>query len=116
MFDMTNMQEFLIKPISHSITLLSSQFIVNGHNLPMVSSMKSFNGDIVLIGQTSPEGNKRVVMYECLTPKLRDTNEFSFFNFKFPMFFIAFVVVLFVQFFNKKEGEPNDILSMLLGL
>jgi len=116
MFDMTNTQEFLMRPIGYNIKLSHTHFTLDQGNLPQVETIKSFNGDLILLSVSNPGSNQKSVLYECLTPRLQEKTDFDFFNFKFPMFFIAFAVVLFFQFLNRKEGENNDILSTLLGI
>lgn len=57
----------------------------------------------------------KAVLYECLTPVKKLNNEGELFNFKFPLFFIAFAVVLLFQFMGRKEGEDNDLISIIFG-
>ncbi|CAI2362433.1 unnamed protein product [Moneuplotes crassus] len=113
-FDMTNINDFFANPISYSIKLPFTTYSEILPSTPALRSIKSFNGNLFLVNFLTPT-NSKLALYECLTPVKRETNEGELFNFKFPIFFIAFAVVLVFQFANRKEGEDNDIISILLG-
>lgn len=115
MYDMTKMNDFLLRPVGYPIKLALDNIKLSNDGVPDILSIKSFNGDLILIGVSPDANNNKVVLYEGLTPALQESKEYEMFNFKFPMFFIAFAVVLVFQFLNRKEGENNDILSIVLG-
>lgn len=113
-FDVTNVSQFLLKPIGYNIKLSYSHFNTNSIGLPIVETIKTFNGDMLLFSVLNQEGKQIAVLYEWLTPVVYENKGFESMNFRFPMFIIAFFVVLAFQFFNKKEGENNDIISFIL--
>ena len=113
-FDISNVSQFLLKPIGYNIKLSFSNYILNNIGLPIVETIKTFNGDMLLFNVFNQEGKSIAVLYEWLTPVVIESKGFESMNFRFPMFIIAFLVVLAFQLFNKKNGEDGDFLSFIL--
>ena len=114
-FDMTNIYTFMNRPIGYDIRLPYEQMLVQSSSMPDIKTMKSFNGDIILLNFASDSGLHRTVLYECITPVLIDPEAESSFSFRFPMFFIVFIIILVFQFGNRKNKGSNDLISMILG-
>ena len=54
-----------------------------------------------------PNEPRKIALYDCLVPYIKVDSIFNDFNFKFPMFLIAFAVVIVYQIYKKKK--PNNI-------
>lgn len=113
MFDMTSVNDFLLRPVGYNIKLSYSHFTTNEHNLPQVKTMKSYNGDLILISISPPGTSNKLVLYECLTPAPQESKDTEGFNFRMPMYFVVFFLVLIFQYVYRKEGQNSDIISVL---
>mmetsp|Transcript_22696 Transcript_22696/g.25225 ORF Transcript_22696/g.25225 Transcript_22696/m.25225 type:complete len:126 (+) Transcript_22696:294-671(+) len=113
-FDMTNVNAFLIRPIGYTVQLPFTNYrLTDGKGiLPKLKSVKSFNGNLFLLNFSGGNTTK-AVLYECLTPIKPREEGFELLSLKFPMFAITFILVLVIQFIGKKDGEDNNILSIL---
>lgn len=114
MFDMTSVSDFMLRPVGYNIKMSYSHFTINENNLPQVKTMKSYNGDLVLISISPPGTSNKLVLYECLTPVLQESKDGEGFSFRMPMYFVVFFLVLIFQYVYKKEGQNNDIISVML--
>ena len=85
MFDMTSVNDFLLRPVGYNIKLSYSHFTTDEHNLPQVKTMKSYNGDLILISISPPGTSNKLVLYECLTPAPQESRGIEGFNFRMPM-------------------------------
>ena len=114
MFDMTSVSDFMLRPVGYNIKMSYSHFTTNENNLPQVKTMKSYNGDLVLISISPPGISNKLVLYECLTPVLQESKDGEGFSFRMPMYFVVFFLVLIFQYVYRKEGQNNDIISVML--
>lgn len=114
-YDMTNIDVFFSNPVGYNIKLPRAHFVLNMEYVPEIKIMKSFNGDLLLLSFVNNIGKSIAVMYECLTPAIVEYDGGEGWNFRFPMFFIVFIIILLLQFTSKKNGKNNDIISILLG-
>ena len=57
-----------------------------------MAEAKSFNGNYLLL--RVPGDKHRVLLFECLIPYVKPSSAADWLNFKFPMFFVAFFLVL----------------------
>jgi hypothetical protein len=63
------------------------------------------NGNFILV--RVPGSEKKLVLYESLMPFLKTDSLLDSFNFKFPMFIIAFVFVVFYQLYKRKNKHTE---------
>ena len=114
LFDLTNLPQFLNKPIGYDIKLPSSNSIVPFNQLLKIRTIKSFNGDLILLNFLPKDSSNKAILYECITPVLIDSESENAMNFRFPMFFIVFIIILIFQFANRKNKKKADLFSMIL--
>jgi hypothetical protein len=75
-FDLSNIQHFMLNPIGYNINLSTSK-LISPNILPKMDTMRSFNGDLVLLntfqaGNAKSNNTNKLVLYECLVPYLKE--------------------------------------------
>ncbi len=73
---------------------------------PKISDARVINGNTILV--RVPGSSKKLVLYECIMPYYKSESFLDNFNFKFPMFIIAFVIVVLYQFYKKKKDSVDE--------
>ncbi|CDW81154.1 UNKNOWN [Stylonychia lemnae] len=64
----------------------------------------------------SPKNPNQLILYECLAPQVKHDSMFENFNFKFPMFIVAFLLVIGYQIYKRKNNSyETEEESGLLG-
>jgi hypothetical protein len=59
---------------------------------PKMAETRVYNGNLILV--RVPGFKNKIVLYECLIPYTKTDSFFDDYNMKFPMFLIAFGVVI----------------------
>lgn len=72
---------------------------------PFLIQTRISHANVIAVRQ---HNSNRLAIFECLTPYIKQESILDGFSFKFPMFIVAFVVVIAYQVFKRKSGGAED--------
>lgn len=72
---------------------------------PFLIQTRITHANVIAVRQ---HNSNRLAIFECLTPYIKQESILDGFSFKFPMFIVAFVVVIAYQVFKRKSSGGTD--------
>jgi len=86
--------------------------------VPYIPETRTQSGNYILL--QVPGHPERLALYECLIPHVRPEAMTDWFNFRFPMFIVAFALVIGYQVYKRKFGktagdDEGDLVKKLGG-
>eukprot|EP00347_Sterkiella_histriomuscorum_P013654 403363885 len=109
----TDIYQLITNPPAHNVMPFSykpKNLQNSGHFFSSQDNVKVAEARIShanILAVKVPGRDNQIVLYECLAPQVKHESIFDNFNFKFPMFMVAFLLVVGYQFYKRKSSNNS---------